>query len=92
MNRVILLLFMISLLTANAGWQQNDGLNDRPKKFQHQTKAPIKEKWHWGSAQKQNKNSGYAQVVKAGNTIYISGVPTVDLSLNDIFEVYKIIG
>ena len=52
-------------------------------------KAIVKEKWHWGNEKKQNENAGYAQVVKVGNTLYISGVPTGDLSPDGIAKVYK---
>ena len=49
----------------------------------------VKEKWHWDNPDKQNENVGYSQVVKVGNTIYISGVPTDDLSPKGIANVYK---
>ncbi len=47
-----------------------------------QTKAPIqKEKWHWNYPNKQDTSAGYAQAVKVGNVLYISG--TVALSVNE---------
>ncbi len=47
-----------------------------------QTKAPIqKEKWHWNDPNKQDTSAGYAQAVKVGNVLYISG--TVALSVNE---------
>lgn len=49
----------------------------------------VKEKWHWGNPEKQSENGGYAQVVKVGSTIYISGVPTSDLSTEGITRLYK---
>lgn len=52
----------------------------------------IKEKWHWGNKEKQNGTAGYAQVVKTGNIIYISGIPTSDLSPEGIAAVYKSLG
>lgn len=47
-----------------------------------QTQAPIqKEKWHWNDPNKQDTSAGYAQAVKSGNVLYISG--TVALSVNE---------
>ncbi|MGE7776539.1 RidA family protein [Chitinophaga sp. NPDC101104] len=51
-----------------------------------------KEKWHWNHPQKQNDSAGYAQVVKAGNMIYVSGVATDDVSPKGIANVYKALG
>lgn len=45
-----------------------------------------------GDSQKQNDSAGYAQVVKVGNTIYISGIPTSDLSPKGIAQVYTALG
>ncbi len=57
---------------------------------QNQERVSVsKEKWHWGNEQKQYEEAGYAQVVKTGNTIYISGIPTSDLSPKGITNVYK---
>jgi 2-iminobutanoate/2-iminopropanoate deaminase len=49
----------------------------------------VKEKWHWNNETKQNNDAGYSQVVKVGNSLYISGVPTSDLSPKGISELYK---
>ncbi|UOB16142.1 RidA family protein [Abyssalbus ytuae] len=49
----------------------------------------VKEKWHWDHPDKQSESAGYTQVVKVGNTIYISGVPTNDLSPDGITRLYK---
>jgi 2-iminobutanoate/2-iminopropanoate deaminase len=47
-----------------------------------QTQAPIqKEKWHWNDPNKQDTSAGYAQAVKVGNVLYISG--TVALTVNE---------
>lgn len=47
-----------------------------------QTQGPIqKEKWHWNDPNKQDTSAGYAQAVKVGNVLYISG--TVALSINE---------
>ena len=52
----------------------------------------TKEKWHWGNEQKQSNSAGYAQVVKTGNTLYISGIPTSDLSPKGVAALYKALG
>lgn len=49
----------------------------------------VKEKWHWGNPNKQSEEAGYAQVVKVGSTIYISGVPTSELNPKGIARLYK---
>ena len=47
-----------------------------------QTKAPIeKEKWHWGDPNKQDTAAGYAQTLKVGEVLYISG--TVSLTIDE---------
>lgn len=89
MNKAAILFCLILLLAANAGCNNSTGSKDQPEKPESKTKATIKEKWHWGNAKKQNESAGYAQVVKAGNTLYISGIPTADLSLKGVAEVYK---
>ncbi|MFW0717407.1 RidA family protein [Pedobacter sp. N23S346] len=89
MNKATILLCLIPFLVAHVGCGHDTGSKDRPENHQHKQRATIKEKWHWGDAQKQNEGAGYAQVVKAENTLYISGVPTADLSLKGVAEVYK---
>lgn len=59
---------------------------------EHAKTAIVKEKWHWNNAQKQNESAGYAQVVRVGNTLYISGIPTSDLSSKGVANVYKALG
>lgn len=49
----------------------------------------LKEKWHWDSPSKQNENAGYAQVVKIGNTLYISGIPSNEISTEGITQLYE---
>jgi enamine deaminase RidA (YjgF/YER057c/UK114 family) len=48
-----------------------------------------KEKWHWGSPIKQDTTAGYAQVVKVGNVLYLSGVPATDVTPESITQVYR---
>lgn len=79
----------IMFLLANLGCK--NGVESKDHKASGHKKV-VKEKWHWGSEQKQNSDAGYAQVVKIGNTIYISGVPTSDLSPKGIAELYKVLG
>ena len=54
-----------------------------------QTKAPIeKEKWHWGSTNKQDTSAGYAQTLKVGDVLYISGTVTTEMSEKGVRQVY----
>ncbi len=68
---------------------KNDTDSKREMKSESEKIVIAKEKWHWDNPDKQNKNAGYAQVVKAGNTIYISGVPSDDLSPDGITRLYN---
>lgn len=49
----------------------------------------TKEKWHWGRETKQDTSAGYAQVVKVGNIIYISGAVAGEVTPEGITQVYK---
>jgi enamine deaminase RidA (YjgF/YER057c/UK114 family) len=82
------LTFIVVLVFANFGCKNNN----TPKTLESKSNdnlAVVKEKWHWDSPDKQNENAGYAQVVKVGGTIYISGVPTSDLSTEGVTRLYK---
>lgn len=79
-------LFCIVLI-ASWGCGNRDLTKEDNKRPDH--KGAFKQKWHWGGKNKQNEIAGYAQVVKVGNTIYISGVPTADLSPQGIAGVYQ---
>lgn len=48
-----------------------------------------KEKWHWDQPLKQDTVAGYAQVVKVGNVLYISGAVTRDVTPEGITQLYK---
>ena len=48
-----------------------------------------KEKWHWDNPQKQDTAAGYAQVVKVGKTLYISGAVSREISPEGITNVYR---
>jgi enamine deaminase RidA (YjgF/YER057c/UK114 family) len=52
--------------------------------------APIKkEKWHWNNPSKQDTTSGYAQVLKVDNILYISGAVSTDITPEGITNLYK---
>ena len=46
-----------------------------------------KEKWHWG--REQDTAAGYAQVVKVGNILYISGTISREVSPEGITNLYS---
>jgi enamine deaminase RidA (YjgF/YER057c/UK114 family) len=52
-----------------------------------QDKKIEKQKWHWGK--EQDTLSGYAQVVKVDNVLYISGIPARDITPETITNLYK---
>ncbi|RXK60062.1 RidA family protein [Lacibacter luteus] len=55
-----------------------------------QTKAPIeKEKWHWGNPNKQDTASGYAQTLKVGDVLYISGTVSTTLDEAGVKRLYS---
>lgn len=76
---------MLASSSCKNGKNENTAIDKREKK----PLTTVKEKWHWGSGKDQNTTAGYAQVVKSGKVIYISGVPTNDLSPKGISEVYE---
>jgi 2-iminobutanoate/2-iminopropanoate deaminase len=49
----------------------------------------TKDKWHWDQPLKQDTTAGYAQVVKVGNVLYISGAVARDITPEGITRVYK---
>lgn len=54
-----------------------------------QTKPAIeKEKWHWGNPNKQDTSAGYAQTLRVGDVLYISGTVTTELSEKGVKQVY----
>lgn len=54
-----------------------------------QTKATIeKEKWHWGNPNKQDTSAGYAQALRVGDVLYISGTVTTELNEKGVRQVY----
>ena len=49
----------------------------------------AKEKWHWNDSAKQSLSAGYAQTVKVGNTLYLSGIPAIDLTEEGVSNLYQ---
>jgi enamine deaminase RidA (YjgF/YER057c/UK114 family) len=79
---------IISTLACN-----NEQVTTLPKEAAAQPKMPLKkEKWHWGIEHQQDSSAGYAQIVKSGNMLYISGVPTADISSDGITKLYADLG
>lgn len=85
--RIVLCFNLLILICVSCS--SHNGTKDHGKRPELNKSVTIKEKWHFGNTQKQNESAGYAQVIKAGNTLYISGVPTADLSPKGISNVYK---
>ena len=57
--------------------------------LQAQDNSIKKEKWHWDNALKQDTSSGYVQVVKVDNLLYISGAVAREVTPEGITNVYK---
>ena len=89
MSKILITSCLVSLFFTGTGCKSSSYSKKQPG---YKETSVIKEKWHWGNARKQNESAGYAQVVKMGNTIYISGIPTGDLSPDGIAKVYKALG
>jgi 2-iminobutanoate/2-iminopropanoate deaminase len=54
-----------------------------------QTQAPVqKEKWHWNDPNKQDTSAGYAQALKVGNVLYISGTVAREVNEEGVKRVY----
>jgi 2-iminobutanoate/2-iminopropanoate deaminase len=60
----------------------------QPIKDKAQSKL-AKEKWHWNDSAKQSLSAGYAQVLKVGNTLYLSGIPANDLTDQGVSDLYQ---
>ena len=54
-----------------------------------QTNTIEKEKWHWDRPLKQDTSSGYAQVLKVDNVLYISGATAREVTAEEILKVYQ---
>src|SRR6188768_4238350 len=90
MTRATFIFSFFTLFIVIAGC--NNGMNKTEHPQDSKKTATQKEKWHWGNPARQNQSAGYTQVVKTGDMLYISGIPTNDLSPKGITEVYKALG
>ncbi len=88
MKKNLLFFCLFSMLLVNHSCK-NDIDPKQEIKSESEKIVIAKEKWHWDNPYKQNESAGYAQVVKAGNNIYVSGVPTDDLSPDGIARLYS---
>jgi 2-iminobutanoate/2-iminopropanoate deaminase len=88
MRKTAILICFISFLLTNSGCKKG-GYPMQQEEPGNKSTGIVKEKWHWHEDKKQNESAGYAQVVKVGNTLYISGIPTADLSPDGITRLYK---
>lgn len=57
--------------------------------LQAQNNDIKKGKWHWDNALKQDTGTGYVQVVKVDNVLYISGAVAREVTPEGITNVYK---
>lgn len=89
MKKVTIQFCFILFLYIVVGCTDRADSTKQVRKSELKNSAGSKEKWHWNNKQKQNESVGYAQVVKVGNTLYVSGIPTGDLSPKGITEVYR---
>lgn len=62
---------------------------DQPQNVEKSSATVTKEKWHWNDSAKQSLSAGYAQTVKIGNTLYISGIPASNLTEEGVSNLYK---
>jgi len=81
--------FIIILIVSSCG---NSELKTTGNLHTPNIELPVKEKWHWNSDAKQSESAGYAQVVKVGPTLYISGVPSTDLDSAGVARLYITLG
>lgn len=88
LSKTAALFCLLLILFVNVGCKNDTGSKQELKSESEKT-VRVKEKWHWDNPDKQSESAGYAQVVKVGNTIYISGVPTDDLSPDGIARLYN---
>ncbi|WP_395373892.1 RidA family protein [Marinicella sp. W31] len=82
----LIIFYLLAILMVNYGCS-NRGNFKHATEFQET--PVVKEKWHWGNPEKQSNSAGYAQAVKVGNTVYISGVPSNELTPEGLASLYK---
>jgi 2-iminobutanoate/2-iminopropanoate deaminase len=88
MKNVLVIYGAALLLSAAVGCKNSSDDKTDPKAAVSPRPAIVREKWHWDNPGRQNEDPGYAQVVRTGNTLYISGIPGNDLSAEGISRVY----
>lgn len=88
----VIIISLAAIFFTGTGCKNTNSAKTQPGRSGYKETPAIKEKWHWGNPQKQNESAGYAQVVRTGNTLYISGIPTSDLSPDGVAKVYKALG
>lgn len=84
--------FCVLFLFAAFACNNDNDQKQHTDKHADKRSAGGKQKWHWDNNHRQNEDAGYAQVVKVGNTLYVSGIPTEDLSPKGIAQVYGDLG
>ncbi|SIT26979.1 Enamine deaminase RidA, house cleaning of reactive enamine intermediates, YjgF/YER057c/UK114 family [Filimonas lacunae] len=82
----------VLFLFATFACNNNNGQEVKTDTHADKKGVGVKQKWHWGNHQMQNEDVGYAQVVKVGNMLYISGIPTEELNPKGIDQVYRALG
>lgn len=85
-NKLISSLILLTMVSIIFSCKNNSEIEIHDKT---EKEIVTKEKWHWDTPSKQNESAGYSQVVKVGNTIYISGVPARDINPEGISKLYN---
>lgn len=91
LRRTSVLFFCLVALLLSNSCTTNSKIEKQETKKETQEPTVIKEKWHWDNPKKQSENAGYAQVVKVGNTLYVSGIPAQEISPEGITKLYNAI-
>ncbi|RPG30226.1 MAG: RidA family protein [Muricauda sp. TMED12] len=81
--------YLVALVVFVAiGCNKGKNSEDGTRAVSEQQQVDLRQKWHWDNNKGQSDAAGYAQVVKVGPTIYVSGVPTSDLSPVGVAQLY----
>ncbi|CAM1344319.1 RidA family protein [Tenacibaculum amylolyticum] len=91
LRKTLALFCCLTILFLSNGCTTNSKTEKQETKKEAQKPTVIKEKWHWDNPKKQSENAGYAQVVKVGNTLYVSGIPAQEISPEGITKLYDAI-
>jgi len=84
MRNLFYLLFAVAISSCN-----NAKTVEQPPVVDSVRTKFVKEKWHWGDSAKQSLSAGYAQTVKVGNTLYLSGIPAIDITEEGVSKLYQ---